>query len=387
MSWQKVRLGDLCIMNSGGTPSRSNLSYYGGSIPWAKISDIENAVAGVVYQTEEYITSDGLSAINNRIFEAGILLLAMYGSVGKVAFTGVKMSTNQAILGIRIIDESKLNYSYLKYWFMTIKARLLDRAVGGTLQNISLGIVKELEIPLPPLDVQKKIADILDKADALRRKDAELIKKYDELAQSIFIDMFGDPVTNPKGWDIKKLSEICIKITDGTHSTPSYTDSGVPFLRVTDITCSNDSKKFISQLEHRQLIKRCKPERGDILYSKNGTIGVAKVVDWDYEFSIFVSLCLLKIKKEIILSEYLSNYLNTPIALNQAKKHSKTGTVTNLHLNEIREILVPVPCIELQKRYLEKVKNIKLARKVIHDYSEQLFQSLLQRAFNGELVH
>ena len=149
MSWEMVKLDDLCKMNSGGTPSRSNLSFYNGEIPWAKISDIENAEGGIIQYTEEHITTEGLASINNRIFDKGTLLLAMYGSVGKVAFTGMEMTTNQAILGIKIKDESRVSYSYLKYWFQTIKEQLLNRAVGGTLQNISLGIVKDLQIPLP----------------------------------------------------------------------------------------------------------------------------------------------------------------------------------------------------------------------------------------------
>src|SRR5690606_40458033 len=108
--WEKVKLGHLCKMNSGGTPSRSKPEYYkGGNIPWVKISDIENAKGGVIVDTEEKITLDGLKSINNRIFKPGTLLLAMYGSVGKVAFLNKEMSTNQAILGIEILEKSKLS--------------------------------------------------------------------------------------------------------------------------------------------------------------------------------------------------------------------------------------------------------------------------------------
>ena len=112
-------------------------------------------------------------------------------------------------------------------------------------------------------------------------------------------------------FEIVQLDDVCKTITDGTHKTPKYTSEGIPFLRVTDITKSNSSKKFISKEEHLELIKRCKPEKGDILFSKNGTIGVAELVDWDYEFSIFVSLCLLKPYKEKILSRYLKELMNS----------------------------------------------------------------------------
>jgi hypothetical protein len=143
---------------------------------------------------------------------------------------------------------------------------------------------------------------------------------------------------NPTGREMVELEKITNKITDGTHRTPKYTESGIPFLRVTDLTESNDSKKFISEKEHEELIKRCNPEIGDILYTKNGTIGVAKLIDWDYKFSIFVSLALIKPKKEIILPKYLELLMKTEFVYNQAVSHSKSGTITNLHLIEIKHM-------------------------------------------------
>lgn len=147
-----------------------------------------------------------------------------------------------------------------------------------------------------------------------------------------------------------KLGEICTKITDGTHHTPKYTENGIPFLRVTDITKSNDSKKFISKAEHLDLIKRCHPTKGDILYTKNGTIGVAAKITWDYDFSIFVSLCLLKPNTEIVNTNYLVHFLNTKFALKQALSHTKTGTISNLHLIEIKKIKIPIPPLSVQQK-------------------------------------
>jgi type I restriction enzyme S subunit len=288
-----------------------------------------------------------------------------------------------------IRPKSEIDSRYL-FWFL-----FNNHLTKNTLkyQNKTTGIInlqleryiEELEIPLPPLSTQKRIAEILDAADALRRKDQELLKKYDELAQAIFIDMFGDPDTNIKNWNVKSLSEICTKITDGTHQTPKYVTDGIPFLRVTDITESNQSKKYITEAEHIELIKRCKPEKGDVLYTKNGTIGVAKAVDWDYDFSIFVSLCLLKINKDLVLPNYIEIYLNTPIALKQAKKHSKTGTISNLHLVEIKQILIPVPPIKIQEEFLSRIEKIKESIKNMIS-PEILFNSLIQKAFKGELV-
>ncbi|NLL02605.1 MAG: DEAD/DEAH box helicase family protein, partial [Mollicutes bacterium] len=154
-------------------------------------------------------------------------------------------------------------------------------------------------------------------------------------------------------WPILTLDELCHKITDGTHKTPDYKQEGIPFLRVTDLTNSNESKKFISRKEHEELIARCKPEKGDVLLSKNGTIGVAKAIDWDYEFSIFVSLALLKPDKKRIYPKYLELYLNSDGGQAQAKAHSKSGTVTNLHLIEIKQFKIPLPPLSKQKELAE----------------------------------
>jgi len=184
--------------------------------------------------------------------------------------------------------------------------------------------------------------------------------------------------------DIIKLGELCNKITDGTHHTPTYTNEGIPFLRVTDITKSNNSKKFISHEEHLELIKRCNPEKGDILYTKNGTIGVAKQIDWDYEFSIFVSLCLLKIKEELVDANYLVHYLNTKYALKQALIHSKKATISNLHLVEIKKIKIPLPPLPQQKKIatiLDIADDYRQKTKSLITKYDELAQSLFLDMF------
>ena len=235
---RNMALKDLCIMKSGGTPSRKNPSFYEGEIPWAKISDLEFSPDGYIHDTKEHITQEALASINNRFFDAGTLFLAMYGSVGKTGISKIPMTTNQAILGINIKEKDLLDIDYLKYWFKTIKKRLLNRAVGAALPNISLTIVKELKIPLPPLDQQKKIAAILDSADAYRQKTKALIEKYDALTQSLFLDMFGDPVSNPKGWGILRFDELVADdcpLTYGILQPADEFENGIPCVRLVDL--------------------------------------------------------------------------------------------------------------------------------------------------------
>lgn len=376
------KLGDICDMNSGGTPRRGVSGYYDGSIKWAKISDIEAAENGLISETEETITPEGLASINNRIFPENTLLLAMYGSVGKTAITTTKMSTNQAILGIRP-KNGNIDLQYLKYWFETIKRKLLDRAVGGTLQNISLTIVKDLEIPLPPLPQQQKIVAILDKADSLRQKDRQLLKLYQDLIDSVFNERFKSES------NLVSLSELCSKITDGVHARPVYVTDGVPFISVKNVTTKKlkfTNCMFITEKDHTLFYKRCNPELGDILYTKVGaTYGRAAIVNTNRQFSLYVSVALLKPKKEIVDSNYLYEVLNTSYVKRQADRSVKGAGVPDLHLIEIKGFKIPLPSLENQKEFAGIALKIeeqidKVSEQIIG--SDNLFNCLLQRAFN-----
>jgi type I restriction enzyme S subunit len=156
----------------------------------------------------------------------------------------------------------------------------------------------------------------------------------------------------PEEWVVKTLSEITTQIIDGTHFTPRYTTFGVPFLRVTDIQQSEidfADLKFISPTEHSFLTRRCLPQKGDLLLSKNGTIGIPKVVTWDWEFSIFVSLALLKLRSELIGASFLEQFFRSDFLTQQIRQRSKQGTVTNLHLEEIREFNIPLPPTKVEQ--------------------------------------
>ncbi|MGZ5058890.1 MAG: restriction endonuclease subunit S, partial [Methylobacter sp.] len=174
------------------------------------------------------------------------------------------------------------------------------------------------------------------------------------------IDWLGDVPTH---WDVLKLKHITRRIIDGAHFTPTYVTEGMPFLRVTDIVKSDgklidlNNIKFIPLEEHEELIKRCMPEKGDLLYSKNGTIGISRVIDWNWEFSIFVSLCLIKLEQEKMLPNFLSAYLESKVTQNQIAIGAKSNTVTNLHLDKIKEFIICLPPLDEQIDILESIED------------------------------
>ncbi|MBL3574311.1 restriction endonuclease subunit S [Rhodovulum sulfidophilum] len=241
---------------------------------------------------------------------------------------------------------------------------------------------RDLGTVLPPLPEQRAIAAFLDGKcatidEAVRIKE-EQIRLLAERRQILIqqavtrgltpdapmkdsgIDWIGQI---PAHWSLAKLKFLTNKIVDGTHFTPEYLDEGIPFLRVTDLSQIKEGKiqwdgvRRISASAHKELSKRASAEFGDVLLSKNGTIGLTKVIDWQDEFSFFVSLCLIKLRSELN-SHYFEAFFNSPLVDQQLFFGSFRTSVTNLHLERIKELLIVVPPIKEQRELVEHIREL-----------------------------
>ncbi len=391
-----VDLKKICNISSGGTPSRKKNSFYGGSIKWAKISDLERAGDGFIYDTDEKITSDGLDNIRNRIFEPDTLFLAMYGSVGKTAITKDKMSCNQAILGITAKDDKKLNLKYLRYWLDSIKEKLLNSAKGVALKNLSAGMVKELKIPLPPIANQKRIAEILDNATTLRDKTKQLIEEYDQLAQSIFLEMFGDPVINDKKFNLNSLLNFG-SFKNGLNFSSNETGFEIKTLGVGDFK----TRYIINDLQNLSTIHLTKLpaedyllKNGDLIFVRsNGNkklVGRCLALYPNNEKVTFSGFCIRYRLKDKNLTAVFLTFLFRNARFKQMMLQSGRGAnIQNINQKILSDLKIIIPPIKLQNQFADKIALIEqqkeLAKQELKE-SEDLFQALLQKAFKGELV-
>ncbi|MBK2000723.1 restriction endonuclease subunit S [Campylobacter sp. 2018MI35] len=400
--WEVKKLGDIAEISSGGTPSRSKKEYWeNGAIPWVKIKDIKEKF---ISNTEEFITEDGLKNSSAKLFKKGTLLYSIFATLGEVAILDIDATTNQAIAGINIKDN--INSLYLMYFLKSIKDEICSKGRGVAQNNLNLSILKQIEIPIPPLKEQERIVGILDESfanidESIKNLEQDLLN-LDELMQSALQKAF-NPLKDkskenyqlPQGWEWKSLGEICY-ITDGTHKTPQYKENGIPFLSVKNISkgfFDLSDVKYISLEEHNKLIKRAKPEFGDILICRIGTLGKAIKVCLEFEFSIFVSLGLLKPKISII-SDYLVYFLNShfiEIWINNNKVGGGTHAA-KLNLSVLEKCPIAIPPLKEQEQiasYLDELSlNIKVLKEnyktQIKDY-EELKKSLLKKAFEGRL--
>ena len=321
------------------------------------------------------------------------ILIARYGaSIGKI-LTGLSGAYNVAIMKT-IPDESIISKRYLMYFLFSDLFQLAIKNVGSRAAQAGFNKndLEKILIDVPSIEEQNRIVSLLDKADEIRAKKKLANDKLDELIDTKFIELFGNPEINPYNWTIKKLEDVTTKITDGVHSKPVYTNSGVPFISVKDITTKKllfDDCKFISEDAHKEYCKRCKPEYLDVLYTKVGaTYGRACVVDTTEEFSLYVSVALIKPQKDVINPFFLKAVLNTDCVKRQADKRIKGIGVPDLHLIEIKNFVIPVPPMEEQAKFIafvEKVEAQKQKNELVIEQMNNLFNSLSQRAFKGEL--
>ena len=396
---RKVKLSDVCDISSGGTPSRNNPEYFKGDIPWAKISDIENADNGVVYETEEHISIDGLKNIRGKLFPKGTLLFAMYGSIGKVGITGRELSTNQAILGIRPRRNDEINLNYLKSWFESNKQKLINQGRGVALKNLSATIVRDLEIELPPFDDQIRIAHLLGKVEGLIAQRKQHLKQLDDLLKSVFLEMFGDPILNPHGFPVRKLSEFYVNPKEGTKCGPfgsalkkeELVDSGVPVWNMDNIATDGRMalpfRMWITADKFDELVAYSVQD-GDIIISRAGTVGKMTVARMNGQPAIIsTNLIRLRLGDELRPLHFVSLMLYCKGRVGRLKTGAD-GAFTHMNTGVLDSLEFPYPTIELQDRFGEiasKVESIKSRYQQSLTDLEALYGALSQQAFKGEL--
>ena len=394
INWPVKALGDVCHVIGGGTPPKDKDHYFRGTIPWATVRDMRK---DIIAETEFQITEEAVGASSTNIIPAHNVVIATRVGLGKVCFVERDTAINQDLRGIIPMRKNEISVHYLFWWLKSIAHLIVQEGTGATVQGVKLPFIKSLEIPLPPLPEQKRIVAILDEAFAgiaAATANAEKnLANARELFEGYLETIFAD---EEEGWTTKRLQDICEKITDGTHQTPTYFDNGIVFLSSRNVTSGKinwDNIKYIDQKQHLEMHKRLAPRMGDILLAKNGTTGVAAMVDRDIVFDIYVSLALLRPLKTI-RPDLLLYFVNSPVAKRQFNKRLKGTGVPNLHLEEIREVLISFPISEAaQLALVAKLNDVSTNfRELEYNYQKKLLmlaelkQSILQKAFSGDLT-
>lgn len=296
--------------------------------------------------------------------------------------------------GVKALElKSNIETKYIYYYLNTIK-------IPETGYDRHFKYLKRIKIPLPPLESQKKIATILDKADELSQNDKKILEKYDQLAQSVFLEMFGDPVKNEKEWGIAHLFEICDTKNDikcgpfGTQlQKDEYKSEGVPLWGITQINSNFKfpTTEFLDSLKAKSL-NEYSIEPLDIVMSRKGNVGKCAIYPRNFTPGIMHSDVLrVRCNKERINPIFLSGQFKWSRLLNTQINNVSTGAImAGINVTKLKNITIQVPPLSLQNSFagiLEHIENQKHFTQISIQKSEELFQSLLQRAFKGELTN
>ncbi|MCV3367963.1 restriction endonuclease subunit S [Campylobacter lari] len=408
--WEVKKLEEIANIKGGKRlPKGENLLDNNTKFAYIRVADFQDN-GTINLQNIKFINENTYNVLKNYKIYDDNLYISIAGTIGKSGI--IPKELNGAILTENAVKLEYIqnNISNKFMYFFTLsnifKTQIQTSTKIVAQPKLAITRLKQIQIPLPPLKEQERIVGILDESFAKIDESIKILEQdllnLDELMQSALQKAFNPLKDNakenyqlPQGWEWKSLGEICF-ITDGTHKTPNYIKTGIPFLSVKNISkgfFDLSDVKYISLEEHNKLIKRAKPEFGDILICRIGTLGKAIKISLEFEFSIFVSLGLLKPKVKII-SDYLVYFLNSYFIegwINNNKVGGGTHTA-KLNLNILEKCPVALPPLKEQEQiasYLDElslnIKDLKQNYQAQIKNLQELKKSLLDKAFKGRL--
>lgn len=387
-----VDLLDLTTIQIGKTPSRSEKKYFGHGSTWVAISDMNGCK--YIDSSKEEITDEGVKSSNIKLVPEDTLIYSFKLSIGKVAITGKSLYTNEAIAAFPIKNSNNLNLNYFYYVMTTFDFTEggVQAVMGKTLNKKSLS---KIQIPLPPLHIQQKIAEVLDKADAIRKRSPLILQRYDQLAQSTFLDMFGDPVKNEKEWEVRKLGDFG-SFKNGLNYGKDDYGFEIKCIGVGDFKSKYEidnfneinSIKLSSQPSQDYLLRD-----GDLVFVRsNGNkdlVGRCVAVYPGAENVSFSGFCIrMRIEDEALLTVYLTQLFRNSVFKIGMLSGGRGANIQNINQQILSNLKLQIPPIHLQNQFatiIEQIEKQKAQTQQELNRAEELYQSLLQRAFKGEL--
>ncbi|MEK7724226.1 MAG: restriction endonuclease subunit S [Acidobacteriota bacterium] len=358
---------------------------------YVDISSI-NRVTKQIETTNQILLNEAPSRARQIINYGDILVSTVRPNLNAVAQVPINLNDEIASTGFTVLrpDASKLDSRFLFHWVKNSQfvSYLEKNAAGASYPAVTDKIVKAGKIPLPPLPEQKRIAEVLDSADALREKRRLALRKLDSLLQSVFLEMFGDPVRNPKGWEVKRFDELG-KLERGKskhrpRNAPELLGGKYPLIQTGEVANAKGYIKSFTQTYSEIGLKQSRMwKAGTLCITIAANIAKTAILTFD---ACFPDSIVGFIANESVKTEYVQHWLS--FRQKEIEEKAPESAQKNINLKILSELDVPLPPIELQNKFAEIVKKIealKAEKQKSAEKIENLFQSLQQRAFKGEL--
>ena len=353
----RIKLRQAFDLQMGKTPARNRPDYWNGDHKWISIADIGNA-GKFLTKTKESITKAGIDGSGIKVVPQGTVIMSFKLSIGKTAITSEDMYTNEAIMAF--IDNGKFavdtDYLYHLCCGTNWTAGTNKAVMGLTLNKATL---LEKEIPLPDINEQHEIATKLDKIDAIIAERQQQLELIDQAVKSRFIELFGDIVLNPFGWEKDYLGVVC-DVRDGTHDSPHYHSTGFPLVTSKNVTGGEidlTNCSLISEADFNKINERSKVNMGDIIMPMIGTVGKPVIVNVEPNFAI-KNVSLIKFKDDSrVLNTFVRSLLQSDYFDDAVLSKVRGGTQKFISLGDIRKLAVIVPPMELQEQFAAFVEQ------------------------------
>ncbi|EAT9994766.1 restriction endonuclease subunit S [Salmonella enterica] len=386
-----VSIESVAKVITGKTPPKADPNCFGGNIPFITPSELTDS--NYLLKPETTLTEKGLAT--TKLIPKNSILVCCIGSLGKMAMADLPVATNQQINSV-IFDEDKIYYRFGFYALKLLKNELKNIAPSTTVAIVNKSRFSELKIPSPPLEEQKRIAAILDKAADICQKREQATKLVDDFLHSIFLEMFGDPVENPKGWKKGKIKKGVLDITSGWSATGENipcksNEFGV--LKISSVTSGifkPEENKVVDCKTIPASKKLIRPKKGDLLFSRANTrelVAAICMVHQDYD-NLFLpdKLWSIKLNHELLLPEFflilIQNEKVRELLTKQATGTS--GSMLNISKNKFEETEIIFPEINVQKDFcnaFRKTMNLKAKLIKSNELANESFNSLSQKVF------
>lgn len=354
-----IRLGDVATYINGYAFKPEERGNVG--LPIIRIQDLTGNAYDLGYYDGEYPEK---IEINN-----GDVLISWSASLGVYIWKRGKALLNQHIFKV-IFDKVDIDKNYFVYAVHRKLAEMSMKSHGATMKHIIKKDFDATLIPYPALNEQIEIAANLDKVLRIIEMRKRELQSLDNLIKARFVEMFGNPAINPMGWEETTIGNECFYIKDGPHkSLPNIgkDNGGHPFISVRNIVNGHidfSTARYISDEDYADAIKKCHPERGDMLYSKGGTTGIAKLIDIDEEFANWVHVAVLKFDKSRLNGIFFENMLNGDYCYNQSQRLTKGIANRDLVLSAMAQIKMYRPPIELQNQFADFIHQVDKSKVV-----------------------
>ena len=383
----RVKLKDIFDLQMGKTPSRSNLEYWNTTdYKWISIADLTKTSKNI-FETKEYLSKSAIKDSGIKVIPANTVVMSFKLSIGKTAITKEDMYSNEAIMAFK--DKHVINIipEYIFYLFKYKNwEECSNKAVMG--KTLNKATLSEIEVEICSIEKQRQIVNILDKIMSAVDGRKQELQLLDELIKARFVEMFGDPVKNPKGWEVVTIGDIVTEVRYGT-SKPAVEGGKYPYLRMNNLTA--DGHLDLNDLKYIDIpddeIEKCVVRKGDVLFNRTNSIElVGKTVVFDLQEDMIIAGYIIRVRlNKRLLPEILSQYMNLE-ALKDILRSMAKGAVNQANINaqELRSIKVYIPDMELQKQFIEmknQVDKSKVAVQKALDETQILFDSLMQKYF------